>query len=36
VVETAIVLVTTAVVLDSAGQSVTLAAHEVIVETVVV
>lgn len=36
VVETAIVFVTTAVVLDSAGQSVTLAAHEVIVETVVV
>jgi hypothetical protein len=36
VVETAMVFVTTAVILDSAGQSVTLAAHEVIVSTVVV
>jgi hypothetical protein len=36
VVEIAIVFVTTAVVCDSAGQFLTLAAHEVIVDTVVV
>ena len=36
VVETAIVLVTRTVLCDSAGQSVTVAAQEVIVSTVVV